>query len=82
MTATSLFGLQVVTSDLLPIYPTDSENARRIVRHGLSDVLEWLGEPVGPRPGEPTDALLIDNSLHVSAAFAGLLRDAPDEAVS
>lgn len=26
------------------------ERARRTVRHGLADVLRWLGEPVGPHP--------------------------------
>ena len=27
------------------------EQARRLVRHGLADILKWLGENVGPPPG-------------------------------
>jgi hypothetical protein len=27
--------------------------ARRIVRHGMADVLKWLGEPLGPAPDAP-----------------------------
>lgn len=37
--------------------PTPGEDGRRIVRHGMADVLAWLGEPVGPRPGEPVLSL-------------------------
>lgn len=33
--------------------PTPGEDGRRIVRHGMADVLAWLGEPVGPAPGSP-----------------------------
>lgn len=29
--------------------------ARRMVRHGLADILEWLGEEVGPGPDDPLD---------------------------
>ena len=32
--------------------PTLAEDARRIVRHGMAEILDWLGEPVGPKPGE------------------------------
>ncbi|MBT9255397.1 hypothetical protein KMZ30_07400 [Phycicoccus sp. KQZ13P-1] len=43
--------------------PTDGEDARRIVRHGMAEILEWLGEPVGPKPGEPVHrAFLIDRA--------------------
>ena len=49
-----LAGVPVVTSPYVPPprTPTPGEWARRYVRHGLADVLEWLGEPVGPEPGD------------------------------
>lgn len=51
-----LFGMPVIetrigTTKERP--PTPGEEARRIVRHGYADVLEWLGEEVGPEPDEP-----------------------------
>lgn len=55
MTLTERFtGIAVVPSSAFPPPrpPTADEYARRLVRHGLADVLDWLGEPVGPRPGE------------------------------
>jgi hypothetical protein len=33
--------------------PEPADDAVRIVRWGLADVLRWLGENVGPRPGDP-----------------------------
>ena len=55
MTAiTSFGGYPVVESNLLPTTPSNAEDARRIVRHGLADVLERLGEEVGPKPGALT----------------------------
>lgn len=42
---------------MLPIHPSAGEVARRIVRHGLADVLAWLGEKLGPRPDELTHAI-------------------------
>jgi hypothetical protein len=49
-----LFGFRVVIEPVLPIVPSDAENARRIVRHGMRDVLKWLREDVGPAPYEET----------------------------
>lgn len=46
-------------SGVLPLVPSDGENARRIVRHGLADVLRWLGEPVGPAPFEEQHAMVV-----------------------
>lgn len=34
----------------------DAERIRRHVRHGLADVLDYLGEPVGPHPDDPVPA--------------------------
>lgn len=59
-------GFDIVISNVLPIIPSPGEDARRIVRHGLADVLDWLGEDVGPSPGMPTHALMVGDTLHVS----------------
>jgi len=56
----------IVVSPVLPIYPSPGEVSRRTVRHGLADVLEWLGEDVGPKPDEVTHALQVGGVLHVS----------------
>ena len=69
-----LMGLNVIESPLLPIDPTPSTDARRIVRHGLADVLAWLGESVGPKPGDQTHMLVLGRDLHASAAVVGRLR--------
>lgn len=63
---TALFGVTVVSSSLLPIDPSPGEAARRVVRHGLADVLRWLGEDVGPRPEDKTNALVIGRTLMAS----------------
>lgn len=49
--------MDVVVSKALPLHPGPGEVARRIVRHGLAHVLEWLGEQVGPRPEDLTHAV-------------------------
>ena len=59
-------GLRVIVSESLPWEPTDCENTRRIVRHGLKDVLEWLGEEVGMAPFQPTHMIMSRDSLFVS----------------
>jgi hypothetical protein len=68
MTPPVLGGIPVVVSDYLPLTPSVGENARRIVRHGLADVLAWLGEEVGPKPNEETHVLLTGGQMLVSAA--------------
>jgi hypothetical protein len=67
---TAVARLRVVVSDALPIPPSPGADARRIVRHGMADVLEWLGEKVGPKPGEHTHAIVSGGNLHVSAHLA------------
>lgn len=47
-------GVQILPSKVLPLPVHPREEARRIVRHGMKDVLLWLGEPVGPDPKAPT----------------------------
>lgn len=51
-------GIPVVTTVHLPRHPTDGENARRIVRHGLAEALPWLDINPGPRPDEPIEMVL------------------------
>lgn len=53
-----LRGVPVLVSSLLPYPPTPGEEARRIVRHGLADVLKWLGEDPGPKPDALTHAIM------------------------
>ena len=63
-------GIPVYVSPILPTQPSPGEDARRIVRHGLADVLAWLGEKVGPEPGEPTHAFLAGGVLLTSQEFS------------
>ena len=69
----ALFGLRVVATEYLPpVSPLVQarEDARRIVRHGLADVLAWLGEDVGPEPGDPVQRawIISGTDLLVDAA--------------
>ena len=58
-----LDGIPIVELAVLPIYPDAGETARAIVRHGLADILAWLGEDVGPEPQEPIHLLEVDNDV-------------------
>lgn len=55
------FGVRIIVDPALPLEPSDGERARRIVRHGLADVLRWLGEDVGPEPDAVTQAFVISD---------------------
>jgi hypothetical protein len=59
-------GLPVRISPQLPIAPSDEDNIVRSVRHGLADVLAWLGEDVGPKPGAACHAISTPSALYVS----------------
>jgi hypothetical protein len=59
-------GLPVIIAPGLPVAPTEAENIVRSVRHGLADVLAWLGEDVGPKPGACTHAVTTTNAMFVS----------------
>lgn len=63
---TAVNRLPVNVSAHLPVTPSDAEDARRIVRHGLAGVLDWLGEDVGPRPGDPIHVVESIGALWVS----------------
>ena len=54
-----VFGVPVVVvpKGVLPLGLSPGEEARRIVRHGLADVLRWLKEDVGPSPDDRTHVL-------------------------
>jgi hypothetical protein len=58
--------LPVIVNTVLPIEPTAAENTVRAVRHGLADVLAWLGEDVGPKPGAATHAVQTPTAIFVS----------------
>lgn len=51
-------GWPVLVSPALPLVPSPGEWARRFVRHGMADVLAWLGEDVGPEPDALTHVML------------------------
>lgn len=70
-----MFGMPVIESPLCERPSTPGEDARRIVRHGLSDVLAWLGETPGPLPGEPVHtAYVINGNLITSAHMIAELK--------
>lgn len=71
MTATQL---PVHVSQALPIPPSAGEVGRRIVRHGLADVLDWIGEPVGPPPDAEGHVVKRADVLLISRPLAGKLR--------
>jgi hypothetical protein len=53
-----VIGTDVVVSPALPIVPSIPEDAARRVRHGLADVIDWLGWDVGPKPGDRTHIIV------------------------
>ena len=79
-TMATLDGLDVVVSWALPRTPTDAENIVRSVRHGLADVLAWLGEDVGPKPGEQAHVLMVGRQLFVSQELFDKLKTREGEA--
>ena len=77
----SLLGYRVHVDPMLPFRPSPGEVGRRIVRHGMKDVLAWLGEPVGPKPDELTHAFQGGEHLFVSRElYARLKENLPVEA--
>jgi hypothetical protein len=67
-------SMPVIVSQMLPIRPGAGEVGRRIVRHGLADVLEWLGEDVGPKPDEATHAFVMDGKVLASQELVDGIR--------
>ena len=71
-------GIPAFVSPLLPALPSPGEQARRVVRHGLADVLEWLGEEVGPAPDAMTHFVLGMDPANPGSAIAFLSRERYD----
>jgi hypothetical protein len=67
-------GILVIESPILPIPPSPGDEARQIVREGLADSLEQLGEEVG-KAGKPTHVLSTKNALLVSREVMTSLRN-------
>jgi hypothetical protein len=72
-------GVRIYVTPALPIYPSDVENARRIVRQGLSDVLAYLGEDVGPAPFEPIHMFKSRDGIFVSPETHQSLKESYSE---
>jgi hypothetical protein len=58
--AARVTDVELLVSDVLPVAPTFMQDIVRQVRWGMKDIIEWCGDEVGPKPGEPTHAYLID----------------------
>jgi hypothetical protein len=75
MSALTHFGARVVESPALPIPASPRDQAVRIVRTGLADILAWLGEEVG-EVGKPVHVVAARDCLLVSGeAMASLRRE-------
>jgi len=71
-----LSGVDVIVSPALPgPAPSLAEDTVRTVRHGLANVLEWLGKDVGPLPGARTHMVQAGGALYVSAELYDRLKD-------
>lgn len=68
------WGTRVVVTPYLPVEPTFAEQIRRRVRHGLADVLAWLGEEVGPEPTSPIGAITTPDAIYVSQEVYDLMK--------
>lgn len=68
-------GVDIYPSARLPRPPSPGTEARRIVRHGLADVLEWLGEDVGPAPDAPVNAMKVGGMVLVSIELFETIRE-------
>ena len=64
----------VHVSRTLPLQPSPGEVGRRIVRHGLADVLQWLGEDPGLAPDAAVHVVARSGVLLVSPEAASKLR--------
>ena len=69
------YGARVVESPALPIPASPRDQAVRIVRTGLADILQWLGEEVGD-VGRPVHVVAGRDCVLVSGeAMASLRRE-------
>ena len=65
--AAAFHGLRVVVSPALPVPPSLTEDVVRTVRHTMAPTLRWLGEDVGPEPGEPTHAYVLPGGVMLAS---------------
>lgn len=79
-------GIEIVPTSLLPIRPDLGEDTVRMVRHGLADILEALGEEVGPKPGEEKHVIVSIDPVHpwsqmifVSSEYYSKIKDYHEE---
>lgn len=68
-------GTPIYVTPALPRYPSELEDVRRRVRHGLADVIAWCGDDVGPKPGEPIHAVAHPDAVFVSQELFDRLRE-------
>lgn len=61
-----MLGTEVVISQALPVESSPKEWARRYVRHGMADILDWLGQPVGPSPDARIESVSDGVRIYVS----------------
>lgn len=74
LTAPTLFGMKVIVNNNAFASPSPGEWARRYVRHGMAEILEWLDEPVGPKPDEPVPAAFILPSINGLIAHPAIVQ--------
>ena len=55
--------MRLVETKWLPREPTLQQDVIRMVRWGMADILEALGEEPGPKPGEPIHAMWAEHTL-------------------
>lgn len=58
-------AMHLVLTRNLPALPDLWEDNLRFVRHRLADVLTWLHEDPGPKPGEPITMKIIGDVIFV-----------------
>lgn len=75
-------GIPMVISSALPLHPSDGEVARRLVRHGMAGILDWLGQDVGPAPDTLTHAYSTGGRMIVSAEMHDRLLRPLDDFIS
>jgi hypothetical protein len=69
--------MPVIVSPALPLPAPEKgspEWITRYVRHGMADVLEWVGEEVGRGPDDTTDVLVMAGQLVMSQAAYDRIR--------
>lgn len=61
------YCVRVVVSPLLPVGPSLAEDVVRTVRHTMARTLRWLGEDVGPKPGDAVHAYMLPGGVMIAS---------------